>query len=395
MMVPGEKAPFFSVSSVVGRARAGELSTDRGSVLTPAFMPVATQGAVKAATHEEIETLGFNLIMANTYHLTVRPGLDAIRRLGGLHRFMGWPGMIATDSGGFQVMSLAHVRKVTDEGVVFRSPVDGTKYNFTPESVIAAQETFGSDFAMCLDVCPPARCTFEEAEIAVRRTTAWAKRSIKARLPAEPGSGRIGALFGIVQGAVNQDLRRRSVDEIQSLGFDGMAIGGLSVGEEKSATMDTLNFTTPLLAEDKPRYLMGVGEPGDVIEAVAAGVDLFDCVFPTRVARNGLALTRSGRVVVRNAAAAGNSGALDDACTCPACRRYGQAYLRHLIHAGEIAGLRLLTLHNLTFMRDLMSDIRAAIMDGSFESFRRERMAVWRAGATSFDTGSSTVVAGR
>mgnify|MGYP001564190135 FL=1 len=346
----------------------------RGEVPTPAFMPVATQGAVKAASHEDVEELGFRLIMCNSYHLAVRPGVDAIARAGGLHKFIGWPGLIATDSGGFQVMSLAQFRKITDEGATFQSPLDGVTRMFTPESVMGLQESFGSDLAMVLDECPPAGCTREAAEASVARTTAWARRAVAARR-----SGT-GALFGIVQGAVDLELRERSVGEVASLPFDGFAIGGLSVGEPKPAMLKTLDFTAPLLPEGKVRYLMGVGEPGDVADAIAAGVDLFDCVFPTRVARNGLALTRAGRVVIRNHAAASEDGPVDPACACPACRRYGRAYLRHLIHANELAGLRLLTLHNLAYMRDLLKEAREAVLEGRFAAWRSALKAVWRPG---------------
>lgn len=373
-MLAAGAAPRFAVEATCGSARAGAITGARGTAATPAFMPVATQGAVKALVHEEVEALGFEMIMANTYHLTVRPGIELIRRQGGLHRFIGWRRLIATDSGGFQVMSLARSRRISDHGVVFRSPLDGSRHEFTPEGVVASQEKLGSDLAMCLDECPAAGCTREEAETAVRRTTAWAKRTLAAR-----DSERRGALFGVVQGAVDRDLRRRSAGEITAMDFDGFAVGGLSVGEPKAATMDTLAFTAPLLPAGKPRYLMGVGEPGDVVEAIGCGVDLFDCVFPTRVARNGLALTRSGRLVIRNSPAAERDGPLDPECGCPACRRYSQAYLRHLVHVGEIAGLRLLTLHNLAFMRDLLADARRAIRDGSYEEFRRARLAVWRA----------------
>lgn len=362
----------FRLDASSGSARAGELSTPRGAVVTPAFMPVATQGAVKALLHEEIESLGFGLIMSNTYHLAVRPGIEAIGRMGGLHKFISWPGLIATDSGGFQVFSLAKLREVTDRGVVFRSHLDGSGLEFTPEGVIGMQETLGSDLAMCLDVCPPAGAPLEEVERAVARTTAWAERAKKARrnLP--------GGLFGIVQGGVDEGLRRRSVAEITGIGFDAYAIGGLSVGEGKKETMETLRFTASLLPPGSPRYLMGVGEPGDVLEAIGAGIDLFDCVFPTRVARNGLALTRGGRLVVRNAPAAGEDGPLDPACSCPACKRYGRAYLRHLVHAREIAGMRLLTLHNLAFMRDMMVEAREAVKAGRFDEYRRERLGFWR-----------------
>jgi queuine tRNA-ribosyltransferase len=314
--------------------------------------------------------------MCNTYHLAVRPGVDAIVRAGGLHKFIGWPGLIATDSGGFQVMSLARFRKVTDEGATFQSPLDGVTRTFTPEGVQGMQEAFGSDLAMVLDECPPAGCSRDEAEASVARTTAWAKRALTARREG------VGALFGIVQGSVDLALRERSAGEVTSLPFDGFAIGGLSVGEPKPAMLETLAYTAPLLPEGKVRYLMGVGEPGDVVDAVAAGVDLFDCVFPTRVARNGLALTRAGRVVIRNHAAAAEDGPVDPACDCPACRRYGRAYLRHLIHANELAGLRLLTLHNLAYMRDLLKEAREAVLAGRFAAWAAALKAVWRPGGS-------------
>jgi len=365
---------IYRIEARDGKARAGTLNLPRGPVPTPAFMPVATQGAVKAASHEELERLGFRLVMANTYHLAVRPGIEVIRRRGGLHRFMSWPGSIATDSGGFQVMSLAKYRKITDSGAVFRSPIDGNEHCFTPESVVAAQEAMGSDLYMCLDECPAAGCTREEAGRAADRTRDWALRSLAAR-----ASGA-GSLFGIVQGGIYADLRVRCAREIAEMGFDGLAIGGLSVGEPRKETFAALDAAMPGLPEDRVRYLMGVGEPGDVIEAVSRGVDLFDCVFPTRVARNGLALTRTGRVVIRNAAAAEEDVPLDSGCGCPACRRYTRAYLRHLLHAGEILGLMLLTLHNLAFMRDLLDAARKAILGGGFEGFRREWGAPWKRG---------------
>lgn len=362
----------FQLTGRDGAARAGVMTMARGEVPTPAFMPVATQGAVKAASHEDVEALGFRILMCNAYHLAVRPGIEAIARRGGLHSFMSWPGLLATDSGGFQVMSLAQFRKVTDEGVTFQSPLDGVTRVFTPESVQGMQEAFGSDLAMVLDECPPAGCSGTEAESSVVRTTAWARRALGAR------RGGTGALFGIVQGAVDRALRERSAAEITALPFDGFAIGGLSVGEPKPAMLETLRYTAPLLPEGQVRYLMGVGEPGDVIDAIAAGVDLFDCVFPTRVARNGLALTRGGRVVIRNRPAAEDDGPVDPACSCPACRRYSRAYLRHLIHANELAGLRLLTIHNLAYMRDLIAEAREAVLSARFEAWRTAVRAAWR-----------------
>jgi len=367
--------PFFRLEARDGAGRAGHLALPRGEVATPAFMPVATQGAVKAAGHDDVEALGFDLIMCNTYHLAVRPGVEAIERRGGLHRFIGWPHSIATDSGGFQIMSLARFRRIDDEGATFQSPLDGVTRTFTPEGVQGMQEAFGSDLAMVLDECPPAGCSREEAERAVARTTAWASRALAAR------RGGAGALFGIVQGATDRSLRERSAAEITALPFDGFAIGGLSVGEPKPATLETMAFTAPLLPEGKVRYLMGVGEPGDIADAVAAGIDLFDCVFPTRVARNGLALTREGRVVIRNRPAAEEDGPVDPRCGCPACARYSRAYLRHLIHANEIAGLRLLTLHNLAFMRDFLREARGAIVAGRFAEWRSAVRRVWRADA--------------
>ncbi len=362
----------FRVTAQDGAARAGLLETPRGAVETPAFMPVATQGTVKALLHEELEEAGFKLIMANTYHLAIRPGIDAIERLGGIHKFISWPWLIATDSGGFQVFSLARLCEVSDAGVSFRSHLDGALHEFTPEGVVGMQELFGSDLAMCLDVCPPAGAGRGEVERAVSRTLEWARRSAGARRSRET------ALFGIVQGGTYPELREASAAGTVALGFDGYAIGGLSVGEPRRAMRDTLAATAPLLPASSPRYLMGVGEPGDVLESVARGVDLFDCVFPTRVARNGLALTRGGRVVVRNAAAAGGEGPLDPECSCPACRRYSQAYLRHLLHAREIAGMRLLTLHNLAFMRDMMDEVRRAIREGKFRDFMERWLAPWR-----------------
>ena len=364
----------FKLEATSGMARAGTLETGRGRVPTPLFMPVATHGAVKALLHEDVEQLGFSMLICNTYHLAVRPGIDVIRGMGGLHKFIGWPGLIATDSGGFQVFSLAKLREVDDTGVSFRSHVDGEIHRFTPENVVEMQEKLGSDVAMVLDVCSRADAPPGEILQALERTTEWAKRARGARksLP--------GGLFGIIQGGTDHELRRRSSAEITAVGFDGYAIGGLSVGEGKPEMLSSLDVTTPLLPAGAPRYLMGVGEPGDVLEAIGRGVDMFDCVFPTRVARNGLALTWGGRLVVRNAPAAGEDGPIDPACKCTACTRYGRAYLRHLIRAKEMMGMRLLSLHNLAFMRDMMEAAREAILAGRYDEFRRERLKAWRPG---------------
>jgi len=339
-------------------------------VETPAFMPVATQGAVKGLVNEELEAIGFRLLMANTYHLAVRPGIDLIKSLGGLHSYMSWPHMIATDSGGFQALSLARLCEISDRGVVFRSHLDGALHEFTPGGVIRMQEDMGSDIAVCLDECPPCAASAQAVEEAVRRTTAWATICAQAR------NRRDGMLLGIIQGGLDTELRKRSAGEVGSLGFDGFAIGGLSLGEAKEKTFEIVQLMDAELPVDRLRYLMGVGEPSDILRGIGAGIDLFDCVFPTRVARNGLALTGKGRVVVRNASSSRDKRPLDDECDCLCCRRYSRAYLRHLIHAKEIAGIRLLSLHNLAFMNGLLSSARAAIRAGNFERFMREKLAL-------------------
>lgn len=352
-------------------ARAGVFSTPHGDIPMPAFAPVGTQATVKAVSPRELRELGANLILANTYHLYLRPGADRIARQGGLHRFMAWDGPILTDSGGFQVFSLAALRRVDDDGVTFRSHVDGSEHRFTPEKSVAVQEQLGADIIMAFDECAaPHDRAYNEAALA--RTHAWAERCRAAQ------TRRDQALFGIVQGGIFADLRRESARFVTGLDFPGYAIGSLSVGETKSEMHAMLEATTPLLPENKPRYLMGVGSPEDLFEGVARGIDLFDCVLPTRIARNGAVFTRRGRLNLRNAQYAEDSRPIEVGCTCYACLHFSRAYLRHLFAAKEILGLRLTTIHNLHFMLDLMSRIRASILDGTFAAFKDEFLASWQ-----------------
>ena len=362
----------FEILKQDGLARLGRLYTPHGVVKTPVFIPVGTQGTVKAMTPEELRALGAQMILGNTYHLYLRPGVEIIREAGGLHRFIHWDGPILTDSGGYQVFSLAPLRRLTGEGVIFRSHLDGSEHLFTPEKVVALQELLGSDIAMVLDECPPYPASYEEVTAAVARTTIWAERSLAARSTAQ-------ALFGIVQGGVYRDLREKSARELVKLDFPGYAIGGLSVGEPKELMYQVLDWTVPLLPPEKPRYLMGVGHPDDIIEAVARGVDMFDCVLPTRLGRHGGVLTPSGRLNIRNACYARDFGPLVSGCNCYVCQNFSRAYVHHLVRAGEILGVRLLTTHNLFFLLELTAAIRAAIAAGEFASFREQ----WRQKAAS------------
>lgn len=347
-------------------ARLGRLCTAHGVVETPAFMPVGTQGTVKAMAPEELEALGAQMILSNTYHLYLRPGAELVAAAGGLHRFMHWSHPILTDSGGFQVFSLSQLRRVTEDGVIFRSHLDGSSHFFSPEKAVEVQMLLGSDIAMVFDQCLPYPVERAEAEAAVERTTAWARRCKAAHRRQDQ------ALFGIVQGATYPDLRRRSAEEITALDFPGYGIGGLSVGEPKPLMYEMLAVTVPLLPPDKPRYLMGVGSPDCLLEAIGLGVDLFDCVLPTRIARNGTVLTRFGKLVVRNAAYARDFRPLEEGCGCYACRHFTRAYIRHLLKAGEILGVRLTTIHNLYFTLNLVASARRAIAEGRFAAFRRE-----------------------
>jgi queuine tRNA-ribosyltransferase len=362
----------FTVTATDGAARAGILRTAHGDVPTPAFMPVGTKATVKAVAPDELRALGAGMILGNAYHLSLRPGEELIAALGGLHRFMAWDGPILTDSGGFQVFSLRHTLALDDEGVTFRSVYDGAATRFTPEIVARVQASLGSDVAMCLDVCPAAGAPKREVEDAVRRTTLWASRQRGA--PRAPGQ----LLFGIAQGGLDLDLRRRSIAEIVELDFDGNALGGLSVGEPRERTIETVGWAAPLLPREKARYFMGIGDPEGILDVIERGIDMFDCVLPTRLGRTATAMTSRGRLNLRNARFARDPGPLDPGCRCPACSVFSRAYLRHLVNQEEILGLRLLSLHNLAYLIDLTAGARAAIERGEFASYRAaalERLA--------------------
>jgi queuine tRNA-ribosyltransferase len=339
-------------------ARRGRLQTAHRTIDTPAFMPVGTQGTVKALTPQEVHELGAQVLLANTYHLALRPGSERIARLGGLHRFMGWDGAILTDSGGFQVFSLDHLVQVSDHGAVFRSHLDGSEQAFTPESVMAIQRQLGSDIAMAFDQPVSWPATSATARVATERTHRWAARCLEA--DAAPGQLR----FGIVQGGFDEDLRLESARVLKELPFDGFGVGGLSLGEPKAVTYRLLSLQTAILPRDRPRYLMGVGTPADLVEAIARGVDMFDCVLPTRIARNGSILTRGGRINLRNRRFIEDSGPPYDGCDCYTCQRFSRAYLRHLFMAGEILGHRLASIHNVRMLVRLVGEIRTAIGGG-------------------------------
>lgn len=357
-------------------ARAGILHTRRGDVETPVFMPVGTQATVKAVSPEELRSLGARIILGNTYHLHVRPGEGVIRDLGGLHSFMGWDRSILTDSGGFQVFSLSKLRRITEEGVHFQNHLDGTPTFIGPETSMQIQRDLGSDVVMAFDECPPFPCTHEEAAKSLEMTTRWEKRS-RDWWRGQPQEGR-PLLFGIVQGSSYADLRERSARSLVEIGFDGYAVGGVSVGEPEPEMMKAVESSVPFLPESAPRYAMGLGTPPQLVEMVARGVDMFDCVLPTRIARNGTAFTAAGTLNLKNAPYARDPGPIEEGCTCPACSAFSRAYLRHLIKAEEILGLRLVTLHNLHFYLTLMRRIRASILGGSFAEFRREFVAGYR-----------------
>jgi queuine tRNA-ribosyltransferase len=359
----------FTLTATDGAARAGVVRTAHGDVPTPAFMPVGTKATVKTVDPDELRALGTTILLGNTYHLHFRPGEELIAELGGLHRFMSWDGPILTDSGGFQVFSLRDtLASVDDDGVTFRSVYDGAAARFTPESVARCQTRLGSDIAMCLDICPPVDVGRAALEEAVRRTTLWATRQ-----RAEPRSeGQL--LFGIAQGASDPELRRRSIAELVDLDFDGYALGGLAIGEERPLMFETTGWAAELFPEDKPRYFMGIGDPEGILEVIERGIDMFDCVLPTRTARTGSALTWEGRLNLRNAAFARDPRPLDEGCTCPACTRFTRAYIRHLINQRELLGLRLLSLHNLRFLLELTANARAAIGEGRFRMFKAEAL---------------------
>ena len=348
-----------------GNARAGLLTTPMRSVETPCFMPVGSQATVKTLTPDELKDLDYKLILANNYHLYLRPGTDVIGSYGGIHQFMGWDGALLTDSGGYQVFSLSPLRKMSDEGVTFRSHIDGSEHFFSPELAIKYQEIFGADIIMALDECPPVEASREAIEAAVARTHAWALRCKAAKTRADQ------ALFPIVQGGLHADLRRRSAEGLIEVGFPGYAIGGLAIGESKNQTVEITAATTEVLPLDKPRYLMGVGSPEDIVRGVAAGIDMFDSALPTRVARNGALFTRFGRIDIANARYEGNKGPIDEGCGCYACQRFSAGYVHNLFRAKELLAYRLATLHNLYFMRKLMTGIRQAILAGHYDDFSR------------------------
>ncbi len=357
----------FDTHAREGRARTGLVRLKRGEIRTPAFMPVGTAATVKAMMPESVRETGADILLGNTYHLMLRPGAERVARLGGLHKLMDWPRPILTDSGGFQVMSLSSLRKMSEQGVTFRSHIDGSEHHLTPERSIEIQSLLGSDIQMVLDECVSLPATDEVVEKAVSLSTRWAARS-KVAFGDQAALGR--ALFGIVQGGTSPALRARSAGELTAIGFDGYAIGGLAVGEGHEAMVATLAETTPHLPEDRPRYLMGVGKPIDLVESVALGVDMFDCVIPTRSGRNGQAFTRAGTLNLKNARHADDPSPIDAACRCPACARFSRAYVHHLVKSGEILGSMLLTWHNLTYYQDLMAGMRAAIAEGRFAAFR-------------------------
>ena len=351
-------------------ARRGRLRTRRGNVETPVFMPVGTQGTVKAVSPRELHELNAQIILGNTYHLFVRPGLDVIRKIGGLHRFMGWDGPILTDSGGFQVFSLAKLRRITEEGVHFQNHLDGAPCFIGPETSMEIQQTLGSDIVMAFDECPPHPCAHDEAARSLELTLRWERRCVDW-WAAQNDSGPRPLLFGIVQGSSYADLRERSARELVAMGWDGYAVGGVSVGEPEDEMMKAVEFAVPHLPPDRPRYAMGLGTPPQMVEMVARGIDMFDCVLPTRVARNGTAFTESGTLNLKNACFALDEAPIEDGCACYACSNFTRAYLRHLVKAEEILGLGLITLHNLHFYLGLMARVRQALSDGTFAEFRR------------------------
>ena len=359
----------IDVTATDGPARTGTVTTARGSFRTPCFMPVGTRGAVRTLSSADLEELGVELALANTYHLMLRPGVDVVARLGGLHRFMAWDRHALTDSGGYQVFSLSP--SVDDDGVTFRSTYDGTTHRLTPEDAVAVQEQLGADIQMVLDVCPPLPSPPEVVRAAVERTAAWAARA--CRVHRREGQ----ALFGIVQGGVDPTLRAESAERTVDIGFDGYGIGGLSVGESRPEMLDALDACIGYLPADRPRYLMGVGDPVGLAEAVARGVDLFDCVLPTRLARHGTVLTSTGRLSLRNAACRDDARPLDPSCPCPVCARWSRAYLRHLQMVGEPAAARLVTIHNVSWILALVDRLRTAVTAGRLATLRAELAEVW------------------
>ncbi|MDP1668310.1 tRNA guanosine(34) transglycosylase Tgt [Phaeovulum sp.] len=356
----------FTVSAVDGRARAGVITTPRGAVRTPAFMPVGTAATVKAMLPESVAATGADILLGNTYHLMLRPSAERIDRLGGLHRFMNWQRPILTDSGGFQVMSLAALRKMSEDGVSFKSHIDGSEHHLTPERSMEIQRLLGSDIVMAFDECPALPATDAVVAASMRRSMRWAARS-RAAFGARPGH----ALFGIMQGGVTHDLRAESAEALRAIGFEGYAVGGLAVGEGQAAMFGVLDYAPGMLPEDRPRYLMGVGKPDDIVGAVERGIDMMDCVLPSRSGRTGQAFTRAGVVNIKNARHMDDPRPLDEACSCPACKSYSRAYLHHVFRSGEIIASMLLTWHNLHYYQELMAGLRGAIAAGQLAGFVR------------------------
>ncbi len=362
----------FKLIKTSGGARAGELYTPHGTVPTPVFLPVGSQATVKTLTPQDIKDAGFDMVLANTYHLYLRPGIDVIEEMGGLHRFMAWDGAMLTDSGGYQVFSLAPLCKISDEGVTFRSHIDGSEHFLTPELAVKYQESLGADIMMVLDECTAYGDSQEKVRIAMDRTHRWAERCLKA----QKRKGR--ALYAIVQGGMFPELRKKSAECLTALDFPGYAVGGLSVGEPKETTFAMVEETTPLLPVEKPRYLMGVGSPEDIVEGVAGGIDIFDSALPTRVGRNGALFTGKGRVNIRKAAYRRMDAPLDPDCDCYTCRNFSAAYLSHLFRSNELLGLRLATVHNLRFIANLMGKIRNSILAGTFKTFRKTFLSTYQ-----------------
>jgi queuine tRNA-ribosyltransferase len=369
------------------KARRGRLTTARGVIDTPAYMPVGTQGSVKAISSRELIELGTQVVLGNTYHLFVRPGLDVIRKFGGLHRFMNWDGPILTDSGGYQIFSLAKLRKITEEGAHFQNHIDGSAAFISPEIAMEIQGVLGSDIAMVLDECPPWPCEYEYAARSLEMTLRWAERCRKwtaenAERPTPNAESRMKQLlFGIVQGATFKELRRSSAQALAAMEFDGYAVGGVSVGEPEPEMMQAVEWSEPHLPENKPRYAMGLGTPPQLIELIARGIDMFDCVLPTRLARNAVAFTAAGSLNLKNAEFTSQTGPVEEGCVCEACHGYSRAYIRHLLKSEEILGLRLLSIHNLHFYLDLMKRARLALEGGTFSEFRASFVSGYRARA--------------
>lgn len=365
----------FNLKKTDGRARLGQITTAHGIIDTPVFMPVGTAGTIKAMTADSVRTTGAQIILGNTYHLMLRPGADRVHHLGGLHEMVDWPGPILTDSGGFQVMSLKGLRSMTEHGVTFKSHIDGSLHELTPESSMEIQKKLDATITMAFDECTPYPAKKEQAAISMALSMRWATRSKDAFIE-RPGYG----LFGIVQGSIYEDLRQESVESLLPLDTEGLAIGGLAVGEGQELMFSTLDFTTPMLPIQKPRYLMGVGKPDDLVGAVARGVDMFDCVLPTRSGRTGQAWTWRGQVNLRNARHKDDTRPLDESCSCPACRNHSRAYIHHLVRSDEMLGAMLLTWHNIQFFQDLMKGMRDAISTESFNQFQAGFEATYRGG---------------